>query len=272
MSKKYLKYYDGLSATASLRFLFDMIITKSPNRKFALQNRAHDYGRVVKNPDLLPLHKKMHQRICNAAALRDVYDYGEGYFYQSYERIGVTGFRDTEARVASMDLEKWVRGKRVLEIGCNSGFLSLQIASYAAHVVGFDIMDHLIGIAEDVSKFVGANNVNFMASSFEDFHSSSSFDVILSFANHSTYDGQTRNSIEEYFDRCHRLCSTNGLLLFESHPPEYEGNGLKGVIQEIEKRFNIMENCVLEYGDNALDQGRTFIVAKKKSKITDEVC
>ncbi|MDP6124510.1 MAG: hypothetical protein QGH20_01995, partial [Candidatus Latescibacteria bacterium] len=51
--------------------------------------------------------------------------------------LGITGLRDTKGRVDSMELADHVKAKRVLEIGCNSGFLSLSVA--AAKTDGFDL-------------------------------------------------------------------------------------------------------------------------------------
>ncbi len=124
-------------------------------------------------------------------------------------------------------------------------------------------MAYLIDIACEVTDYLDVDNTELHASSFEDFQSDRPFDVVLSFANHSTYDGQTKNTLDEYFDKCHRSCADDGLLLFESHPPAYEGDGLDAAVNVIEGRFTILERHVLEYG-GFLDRGRTFIVARKR--------
>ncbi len=114
MKKAYMKYYDGPSVLAPLRFFFDSLETRNANRRIALKNRSRDYSNLVKNPDLMDLHRRIHRKIREAVSEGDFYDYGEGYFYQSLRQIGISGFRDTEARIAAMRLEHWIRNKTVL--------------------------------------------------------------------------------------------------------------------------------------------------------------
>ena len=162
-----------------------------------------------------------------------------------------------------MDLINYVKDKTVLEIGCNAGFLALSISPSAKSVSGFDIAPHLIAIAEETKEFLKIDNVKFKTSSFEEFEISEPFDVVLSFANHSTYDGNTKQSIKDYFERCHKACKSDGLLIFESHPPKLEGENFPKVREAIEEFFSIQHESVLTEG-TFLDKERTFIVAKKK--------
>lgn len=262
MKRAYLAYYDKPSPMAPLRFVWDQLFARNPDIRASLQNRARDYSALSNTPDLLPLHRRLNEIILDGTRDASHYDYGEGYFYQSLAAIGVSGLRDTDKRVDAMDLETWVAGKSVLEVGCNTGFLSARIAGAAKNVVAFDITPHLIEIARVVAQHLDIGNVDYSVSSFEDFQTDERFDVVLSFANHSTFDGQTKNTLEEYFDKCRMLCADGGLLLFESHVPAYEGDGLDQVVDLIGERFEIVDRKVLEYGD-FLDRGRTFVVAKK---------
>jgi hypothetical protein len=54
-------------------------------------------------------------------------------------------------------------------------------------------------------------------------------------------------------------------LLFESHPPAHEGDGLKRVLEILERRFSIQHQEVLTYG-TFLDTGRTFVVADRREQ------
>lgn len=224
-------------------------------------NCHKDYVRLARTPELLPLHLSMNRHLVEAAESWDGYDYGEGYFYQGCDPVGVTGLRDTQARVRAMDLGERVKGLSVLEIGCNAGFLSVSIAPFASRVVGFDLNPHLVDIGRSVASHLGLDNVEMLVSSFEDFSTDETFDVVLSFANHSTYDQNTRQSVSDYFERCRGLLRAGGLLLFESHPPEHEGAGLLDVVTLIRARFELQEERVLDYG-TFLDRNRTFIAAR----------
>ena len=91
-----------------------------------------------------------------------------------------------------MNLNKIVKHKTVLEIGCNSGFIACSIASNTKFIVAFDIMEDLIKLANEVKAYKNIKNIIFYKSSFENLNIKKKFDVILSFANHSTYDNQTK--------------------------------------------------------------------------------
>lgn len=262
MKQRYLGYYERYCRRAPLAFLVDALVAKPRTRKLSLINRQRDYLRLDSEPQHLVLHRELNRRLWQASRSWSDHDYGEGYFYQSFPRIGITGLRDTEARVEAMGLRRLLAGKRVLEIGCNTGFLALSIADVAESVVGFDINPHLIGIAEVVADHLGITNTEFQVSSFEELSSGTPFDVVLSFANHATYDGNTRQSIEAYFDRCRDLINSGGLLLFESHPAAYEGDGLVHVCQVLDTTFSVQDQRILDYG-TFFDRGRTFVVAER---------
>ncbi|MBI4582385.1 MAG: hypothetical protein HY718_22005 [Planctomycetes bacterium] len=50
--------------------------------------------------------------------------------------------------------------------------------------------------------------------------------------------------------------------MFESHAPKYEGKGLAGAIEILNRLFTVREQRVLTAG-TFLDRGRTFIVAER---------
>ena len=90
-------------------------------------------------------------------------------------------------------------------------------------------------------------------------------DDILSFANHHTYDGNTHQTLDEYFARCHALTRPGGRLIFESHPPELEGDGFPHTLAIIDRYYEVERTEVPEYG-TFLDKGRRFLVAVRREK------
>ncbi len=246
----------------ALRLIWAALRTGSRARRIALLNRCRDYRSLARDPRLLALHRKLNAYLAEEAREWRSYSYGEGYFYQSLPSVGITGLRDTEGRVAAMGLRQRLAGKRVLDIGCNAGFVDLSIADAAQCVVGIDVNPHVIEIARLVARFQGASNLTFLVSPFEEFDLTDRFDSVLSFANHSTYDGNTRQSLQAYFQRCHDVLEPGGSLLFESHTPEHEGKQLEAVCSLIGNQFEIQERHVLDHG-GYLDRNRTFVVARR---------
>jgi len=55
----------------------------------------------------------------------------------------------------------------------------------------------------------------------------------LSFANHSTYAGKTAQSIHQDFGKCWPDSKADGLLVFESHHPDFEGDSLENACSVI---------------------------------------
>lgn len=262
---KYLKYYESYSPWASFVFMKDSFLERSNIRKRALMNRQSDYRRLASDTRLLDLHRQMNACLVEAAREWQSHDYGEGYFYQGLAELAVSGLRDTDARIEAMKLRERVAGKTALEIGCNTGFLSIALAEVATKVTAFDINPHLVRIAELGASHLGRHNCTFLATSFENLELDERFDCVLSFANHSTYDGNTRQTVESYFEKCWERTHPQGRLLFESHPPAHEGKNLGKVIEIIERWFEVEEQQVLTYG-TFLDRDRTFVVARRRER------
>ncbi len=259
----YARYYARWTAHAALVFAWDGFRTRSRARRLSLLNRLRDSLALRDRPGLFSLHGEMNAYAFGAQARRGSHDYGEGYFYQGLSTIGVTGLRDTQARVAAMGLDELLRARRVLEIGCNTGFLTLAVAGAVRSLVGLDLNPYLVAVGTAAARYLEAENVRLVASSWEAFEVPERVDVVLSFANHATYDGNTRHALEGYFDKCHAAVRPGGLLLFESHTPTHERDGLDRVCAVLAERFETRARRVLEYG-TFLDRARTFVVARPR--------
>jgi SAM-dependent methyltransferase len=75
-----------------------------------------------------------------------------------------------------------LKGKKVLDIACNSGFWSIQCALLGADVVGFDARPELIAQAELIKSIVGVQNVSFKVLDFWNMDSQlfgGTFDLVL---------------------------------------------------------------------------------------------
>jgi len=260
---KTLGYYDRYSIAGLFYFFWKAVSGKEKLRKRSMLNRFRDYQGLNDQGDLLALHRQINGLLEKAASEWNSYDYGEGYFYQSFQKVGISGLRITEQRVRAMNLAQRLKNRRVLEIGCNTGFVALSVADTVENISGFDINPCLVQIGQAVAEYLKISNVSLLTSSFEAFQPDRKYDVVLSFANHDTYDGNTKQSLQDYFLKCRNVLKTNGLLLFESHPPQLEGDGFKNVCTIINEFFIVQEKKVLSYG-TFLDRGRTFIVGVRK--------
>ena len=237
--------------------------SSNPVQRQSIINRFKDYLSLSNNKELLLLHKEINDILEKSINDWHAYDYGQSYYYQSYKKISITGLRDTESRIKEMGLTDLIKEKNVFEVGSNTGFISLNIASFTNSVTAIENNQFLVDIANACAKYLDINNVNFIVDQFENYKSKNNFEVVLSFANHSTIDNQTSQSLGDYFLKCSRLLHKNGILVFESHPPGFEKANLSNTIKEISKLFEIKSQKNLKLGSK-LDQKRTMIVGKLK--------
>lgn len=261
--RSYLRFYDRPALWAPLVFLWDSFRLGTPNAPRSFLNRMKDYCALFDQSERRWLHRSLQKVLEQQSQSWESYDYGEGYFYQGLKELGISGLRNSEARVEAMDLLSRVEGCTVLEIGCNTGFLSVLLSRKAARVAAFDINPHLVEIGRIAAQALQRTNVTFFVSRFEDLQLQETFDVVLSFANHSTFDENTAQNLHSYFQRCHQLLRPGGSLLFESHPPQYEGAKLGEVLNLLRQTFELQEQRLLVYPGGPLDLGRTFVVAKR---------
>jgi SAM-dependent methyltransferase len=258
--REYLRHYERPSPWALFNFALDLAREHSNLRRQSLWNRIRDYPGAASNSKRLDLHHRLQVILSDNVKSGVSYDYGEGYFYQGSSELGITGLRDTDARVHIMNLMGIVSGRDVLDIGCNVGFLANRLAGEAASVTGVEFNPYLVACANEAARYLKRRNLDALATSFEDFVTKRQFDVVLSLANHSTYDGNTQFSLHEYFLKCRDLLRPGGVFVFESHAPEHEGNQMETIHPMIEGLFSVREVRTLVYG-TFLDRGRTMIIA-----------
>jgi hypothetical protein len=139
--------------------------------------------------------------------------HGGGDFYQSCAELAIAGQRPTPLRFEAYGLADVLRpDHRVLDIGCNCGFLALHCAPFVRCVDGFDINPRFIAIADAASRHLGRSNSRFVCSSFGDFDGPGPYDIIFSFAVHH-WIGEPMTA---YAGRLRRWLAPGGLVLLES--------------------------------------------------------
>jgi SAM-dependent methyltransferase len=232
-------------------------------------NQFNDYAALLnlKDNDLLELHKKL-KIIRIKSKNYNSYDYGNFYYYQSFKKIQISGFRNTEERIQKLNIENIIKNKSILDIGSNSGFLLLSIANDIRDGYGIDINPYLVETSNTVKSYLNIDNVNFVSSPFESMEfGEKKFEVVLSLANHDTFDMNTKYSLDEYFKKINNLLFNGGILIFESHPESYEPKiKLEKCISIIEKYFYITDKPNIEMS-TFMDKNRSYLIAEKKTII-----
>ncbi len=185
------------------------------------------YGHLV-DPAWLPVQREIFGLLARQQQ-NWTSGYVSGYAYQGYGRLGISGVKPTEHRLALWEVHHLLTpGTRVLDIGSNNGFLALEIARTAGHVDAIEYNPYLVLVGEAAARALGATNVSFICGDFTDHALSGGYDVVLSLANHQTTDQHMTMPFAEYVARCWMLLNEGGHLLFESHNVFGPGTGGPG--------------------------------------------
>ena len=224
-------------------------------------NRIKDFIKIDK-------YKKIRSEIFQIikGTLDETYDYGQGYFYQSFERINLSGLRNSKKRIEQYKILEEIKNKEIIDIGSNSGFILFQLDNVFKNATGIEYNPKLIEVALKVKSFLNIKNIFFIKSDFLKHNfNNKSFDFILSLANHSTYD-KGIYSTDLYFEKCNQLLKPGGFLFIEGHHPNYEKiQDFEILILNFIKKYNfqIKNENFLKTG-YFFDDGRKFYLLKKK--------
>jgi len=210
-------------------------------------------------------HKNVRREIIklNNSKTNDLYDYGEGMFYQSIPAIKLCGLRNSQKRVKKLRLNNYLLDKTVLDIGTNIGAIPITSEKVFKEFIGIDYNLNLIEIANKVRDYLNIEKLQFIYGDFLEYNFDKKFDVVLSLANHTTYDKGISDA-NYYFEKIDEILIKGGILILESHSPLYEKPSLYlKIVEMLNKKFEIIENGDYEFG-NFYDKKRKFHIFKKK--------
>ena len=196
---------------------------------------------------------------------KQTYDYGEGFFYQSIPTINLAGLRDTKKRLEILKLDELVAEKKVLDIGCNIGSILIELKSNYKKAIGIDYNQECIDVGKHVIENLQKKNLELICDDFNTFDFKERFDVILSLANHSTFDKGISDT-KFYFKKIKSIIKEGGVLVIESHAPLFEKKEdfektLK--LNDISIDYNLVFESSYNFG-NIYDRGRSFKIFQRK--------
>ncbi|MEQ8735727.1 MAG: sulfotransferase [Rhodospirillaceae bacterium] len=158
----------------------------------------------------------LHQEIAKLwAAYRETPNMRFGDFglpYQSFTPAYIAGSRDTDVRAAAYDLEHLTSGRRVLDLGANSGFLTLEAAKFARQTIGVEHAQALVDIGSRVRQFMNLDTCQFLCGDAATFTADEPFDVVIATAVHGWLDLPVPNLARHLA----HLTAPGGAVLFES--------------------------------------------------------
>lgn len=166
------------------------------------------------------LQEKVNAVLARYRADEAAFKYFFGQPYQGLGIAGIFGDRLTDYRFDDYELRSFIKpGDRVLDIGCNCGFIGL-VASYrtGCQTTGIDINPYMIEIGQLAAGHLRiADLVELRAGRLQDYEPGPVFDVVLSFATHWTDDNNYRVSIDDHMARMASYLKSGGVMIFETH-------------------------------------------------------
>lgn len=205
--------------------------------------------------------------------------YVAGYAYQGYERLGIAGAKPSQERLANYGFLPWLQPQMtVLDVGCNNGFMAIEIARHVASVTAIEYNPFLVEIARVAAEALGQRNVAFEVADFSSYVPPQRFDVVISFANHCTIDGNLSVELEAFVAKLWAVCAEDGWLLFESHNVFGPGSGAPGDDGDLDRKFDIIERY-FELVDSRMtrryvperDLDKLFVVLRRRPQILPTV-
>ena len=218
------------------------------------------------NDKLNFLHKKLFECIDAQEKNWDSFIYAqEKKFYQGFDEIGVDGCRSTERRFNEYNILRYLsKEKNALDIGSNCGFFTLHASRFLKSIEGVEINPYLVRISNYAKEYLGIKNSEFHNLSFESFKSEKKYDVIFSFANDETIDGNTKFNFCEYIMKISSLLKNGGLLIFESQAIDaVVTKKFEPKLKVLNENFTIIEDRMVKSEYPIKVPERRFLIFRK---------
>ncbi|MGE5477371.1 MAG: class I SAM-dependent methyltransferase [Bacteroidales bacterium] len=167
------------------------------------------------------------------------YAYFCGYPYQSLGILSIYGERPTEERFDGYGLADIIKPTdRILDIGCNCGFMALYTAfRTGCSAVGIDINPYMIEIGQRCAEFLNLPKVELVAGKFQEYQPEEKFSVVFSFATHWTDDQNYRVPLQTHLGAIHALLAPGGLLVFETHCGDVGNAAFREALESMRTHF-----------------------------------
>ena len=141
--------------------------------------------------------------------------FGKGRLYQSSPSLGLKGIRDTGLRIKKYRLNEILNNKmNVLDIGCNVGFLDIELSPFSNTITGIEYSDSLVEIGQYAVNQLGLDNIHLICDDYNSWQerNEEKYDLIFSFAVH----GWLNIDPHTYAKQLCRMLNPKGLIIFES--------------------------------------------------------
>ena len=108
-----------------------------------------------------------------------------------------------------------IAGKRVLDIGCGTGLLSVKLAKQGAQVTGIDLSADMLNVAEERARSLSLS-MQFFEQPMQQLNGFKNFDIAVIAIDSLNYL-QNREDVVSTFKHIHSALAVGGKLIFDVH-------------------------------------------------------
>jgi 2-polyprenyl-3-methyl-5-hydroxy-6-metoxy-1,4-benzoquinol methylase len=150
-----------------------------------------------------------------------------------------------------------INGKTMLDIGCNTGYNSINASYDALHVTGIDNVPSVIVLAKEINdQYFHRENIDFVPTDIFKYNSGGKFDVILASSIFHYFVGKQ----QAFIDKCCELLEPHGgVLVLEAGISHDEvirrADGQLCQYPSIETLLYFCKKFVLTYSCDSVKQG-----------------
>lgn len=264
-------YFKGqLKKVSFLRKIVSYFRNRNKNgyRELRIRLEKADALSAKTNPDLRPLHMRLKALSTRQKSEWESFVYCDGYFYQGFERIGISGIKPTEKRIDKYEIKRlFDKNKDVLDIGANCGFLACYLSDHFRMVDGIELNPYLVQMAEETKKHLAIENVHFIKDDFATHEfEPQSYDVVFSLSNHYTIDGNLNKDFNFFITKIFEILKKDGILFFESHNVDGDDRDLEEKFRTASQYFDLVDNKMVR-AFHEPDIDKLFAIFKKREAI-----
>jgi SAM-dependent methyltransferase len=108
-----------------------------------------------------------------------------------------------------------IKGRRVMDVGCGTGLLSVKLAKAGALVTGIDLSKDMLTIAEKRANDLSLN-IDFLEKPMQEIEGTNQFDAAVIAIDSLNYLPD-RESVRKTFTGIHSVLKSGGVLMFDVH-------------------------------------------------------
>ena len=151
-----------------------------------------------------------------------------------------------------------------MDIGSNCGFFTLYASRFLNSSEGVEINPYLVRISNYTKEYLDIDNSEFHNLSFENFKPETKYDIVFSFANDETIDGNTKFNFCEYIMKISSLLKNGGLLIFESQAIDaVVTKKFEPKLKVLNENFTIIEDRMVKSEYPIKVPERRFLIFRK---------